>query len=308
MGFGLFLIFYAYNKTTPEERDLILKHIKEADLFWVGLSLFIGVLSHVSRAIRWNHLLRPIGYNPPIKTNILVILMGYFANLGIPRSGELLRATALTTYEKVPFQQSFGTIVTERIIDLMMLALIVGLTLVLQTEVILNYFIEQGIDLQAMLLVFLAFLLLGFMGLLFVKKSNLPVVLKFRGFFSGLIEGALSILKLKNKWAFIGHTLFIWTAYFLMFWVVKYTIPETTTLTFSQLLVPFVAGAFAMSATNGGIGLYPIAVQKTLSIFGITVVSGNAYGWIMWISQTVLVVVLGALSFILVPFVSSKNK
>ncbi len=308
MGLGVFLIFYAYNKTTPEERDLIVKHVKEADLFWVGLSMFIGVLSHISRAIRWNHLLRPIGYNPPIKTNILVILMGYFANLGLPRSGELLRATALSTYEDVPFQQSFGTIVTERVIDLLVLALIVGLTLVLQTEVILNYFIDQGIDIQWLVIGLLGVLVVGFLGLMFVKKSNIPFIVKIRTFFSGLIEGALSILKLKNKWAFIGHTLFIWCAYFGMFWVVKYTIPETSALTFSELLVPFVAGAFAMSATNGGIGLYPIAVNKTLSIFGISAVSGNAYGWIMWISQTVLVVVLGALSFLVVPFVSSKNK
>lgn len=308
MGLGVFLIFYAYNKTTPEERDLIVKHITEADLFWVGLSMFIGVLSHISRAIRWNHLLRPIGYNPPIKTNILVILMGYFANLGIPRSGELLRATALSTYEDVPFQQSFGTIVTERVIDLVVLGLIVGLTLVLQTEVILDYFIDQGIDIQWLVLGLVGVLVVGFLGLMFVKKSSIPFVVKIRTFFSGLIEGALSILKLKNKWAFIGHTLFIWIAYFGMFWVVKYTIPETSSLSFSELLVPFVAGAFAMSATNGGIGLYPIAVNKTLSIFGVSAVSGNAFGWIMWISQTILVVVLGALSFLMVPFVSSKNK
>ena len=146
------------------------------------------------------------------------------------------------------------------------------------------------------------------MVLKFLKESNTTIALKFRKFFGGLIEGALSILKLKNKWAFIGHSLFIWTAYVGMFWVIKYTVPEVVNLNFSELLVAFIAGAFAMTATNGGIGLYPIAVNKSLSIFSISAVAGNAFGWIVWITQTLMVVVLGAVSFLVLPFIASKNK
>ena len=117
----------------------------------------------------------------------------------------------------------------------------------------------------------------------------------------GLLEGGMSIFHMQHKWAFIGHTLFIWTCYVGMFWVIKYTIPETISLNFGQLLVAFVAGAFAMSATNGGIGLYPIAVSKAIALFGISSVSGDAFGWIMWIAQTLMVVLFGTISFLLLP-------
>ena len=146
IAFGLFLIWYTYSNTSAADRTLIYDYIISADPLWVGLSLVIGVLSHVSRAIRWNYLLDPLGYQPRLTSNILVILMGYFANLGIPRSGEILRATALTTYENVPFQKGFGTIITERVIDLFMLLLVVVLGLVLQTDVLLDFFAQKGIS------------------------------------------------------------------------------------------------------------------------------------------------------------------
>lgn len=308
IGLGLFLIAFAYSKTTPEERETIYGYILEADPFWISISILLGILSHLSRAIRWNYLLKPMGYQPSIKSNVLIILMSYLTNLGIPRSGEFLRATALTTYEDVPFQKGFGTIVTERIIDLIILFLIIGLSVILQTDVILNYFSSQGISINTLIIGLAIFLLIGFVVLKFLKESNTTIALKFRKFFGGLIEGALSILKLKNKWAFIGHSLFIWTAYVGMFWVIKYTVPEVVNLNFSELLVAFIAGAFAMTATNGGIGLYPIAVNKSLSIFSISAVAGNAFGWIVWITQTLMVVVLGAVSFLVLPFIASKNK
>jgi hypothetical protein len=112
---------------------------------------------------------------------------------------------------------------------------------------------------------------------------------------------------MKNKWSFVLHTLFIWLAYIAMFWVIKYTVLETVDLSVSQLLVAFVAGAFAMSATNGGIGIYPIAVSSALAIFGISKVSGDAFGWIMWISQTLMIVVFGAISFLILPL-WNRNK
>jgi uncharacterized protein (TIRG00374 family) len=307
IAFGLFLVWHTYTNTSPEDRHLIYSYIITADPIWVSLSLIIGVLSHLSRAIRWNYLLIPMGYHPTLKSNILIILMGYFANLGIPRSGEILRATALRTYEKVPFQKGFGTIITERIIDLIMLFLVIGFTLVLQTDVLLNFFEEKGVSWIKISIVILLLTLLGIVTLWLVFNSKHLFFVKIKDTIGDLFTGVFSVFKMEQKWAFIGHTLFIWAAYIGMFWVVKYTVPETITLDFSELLVAFVAGTFAMSATNGGIGLYPIAIQKSVAIFGISAVSGNALGWIMWISQTLLIVVLGGISFLIIPFVSAKN-
>jgi hypothetical protein len=307
MVLGVFLVWYSYNATTPEDRKQILFYIKEADLFWVGVSVLMGVLSHISRAIRWNYLLEPLGYKPKLINNILIILTAYFTNLGIPRSGEILRATALSTFEKVPFEKGFGTIVTERVVDLIMLLLVVIVTFFLQTDIILEFFQKRGFNLNLVLIL----LFLGAAGTtlfyVLLKKSKNTLLSKIRSFLKGLLQGVLSIFKMKYKWAFIAHTLFIWLLYIGMFWVIKFTVPETIFLTISQLLVAFVFGAFAMTATNGGIGLYPIAVSSALAIFGISSTSGDAFGWIMWISQTLMVVVFGAISFLILPLLNRNN-
>jgi hypothetical protein len=307
MVLGVFLVWYSYNATTPEDRKQILFYIKEADLFWVGVSVLMGVLSHISRAIRWNYLLEPLGYKPKLINNILIILTAYFTNLGIPRSGEILRATALSTFEKVPFEKGFGTIVTERVVDLIMLLLVVIVTFFLQTDIILEFFQNRGFNLNSLLIL----LFLGAAGAtlfyVLLKKSKNTLLSKIRSFLKGLLQGVLSIFKMKYKWAFMAHTLFIWLLYIGMFWVIKFTVPETIFLTISQLLVAFVFGAFAMTATNGGIGLYPIAVSSALAIFGISSTSGDAFGWIMWISQTLMVVVFGAISFLILPLLNRNN-
>lgn len=300
------MVWYSYVITSEEDRKQILRYIKEADFFWVGISIFIGMLSHVSRAIRWNYLLEPLGYKPKIRNNVLIILMAYLTNLGIPRSGEILRATALATYEDVPFEKGFGTIVTERIIDLLMLMLIIFIALLAQTDIILEFMEDKGISLSGTLIIAVA----GIFGLglllMVLKRSNSKLVMKLKGFVKGLLDGLLSVFRMKRKLSFIVHTIFIWGCYIAMFWAIKYTVAETAALGLGELLVAFIAGAFAITTTNGGIGLYPIAVSKSLEIFGIDPVSGDAFGWIMWISQTLMVVVFGAISFLILPLWNRK--
>ena len=299
LGFGL--IAYSYFSTTEEDRAQIAYYITKAPPLWIFLSVLIGIGSHVSRAIRWNYLLDPLGYQPKLQSNVMIILMAYLANLGIPRSGEVLRATALATYEKVPFEKGFGTIVTERLIDLIMLFLIIGITMLLQTQVILDYLKQSGFGLFTGLGFLIGGILFMWFGLRLLRTSQSGFAFRVRTFLDGLMSGVTSIFKMNNKGLFLGHTLFIWLAYIAMFWVIKYTIPETQDLHVSQILVAFVAGAFAMTTTNGGIGLYPIAVGGALGLYGIDPVSGNAFGWIMWIAQTLMVVVFGAISFLLLP-------
>lgn len=307
IAFGLFLVWYSYNSTTLEEREQIIHYISNASPFWVTLSVIIGILSHISRAIRWNYLLEPMGYKPKITNNVFIVLISYFANLGIPRSGEILRATALTTYENVPFEKGFGTIVTERVIDLLMLLFIIMITLLLQTDFILGFLEEKGVNIIGAIGILLVGIVGLFLGSYIIRKSKSPFALKLKGFLNGLQDGVLSVFKMKNKWPFIFLTLFIWVAYVGMFWVIKHTVEETITLTFGELLVAFVAGAFAMSTTNGGIGLYPIAVSAALGIYGISSVSGDAFGWIMWIAQTLMVVVFGTISFIVLPLLNRNR-
>ena len=217
IAFGLFLIWYTYSNTSAADRTLIYDYIISADPLWVGLSLVIGLLSHVSRAVRWNYLLGPLGYQPKLMSNILVILMAYFANLGIPRSGEILRATALTTYENVPFQKGFGTIITERVIDLFMLLLVVIVGLILQTDVLLDFFAQKGISWTKIGYMAIGLISFGSWALWILMRSKNKVIVTLKAKGSDLLSGVFSVLKMEHKWRFIAHTLFIWTAYVGMF-------------------------------------------------------------------------------------------
>ncbi|MCW5514941.1 lysylphosphatidylglycerol synthase transmembrane domain-containing protein [Muriicola sp. Z0-33] len=307
IALGVFLVWYLYISTTPDQRTEILQYIKEANPYWVALSIFIGVLSHVSRAIRWNYLLEPLGYTPRTTNNVLIILTAYLTNLGVPRSGEILRATALTTYENVPFEKGIGTIVTERIVDLIMLFIIILIALLLQTELIMEFIDEMGLGIISGAVVLIVGILGLFVSIWLIRKSTSKIAIKIKLFLRSLLEGILSIFRMKKKWPFIFHTLFIWGAYIGMFWVIKFTVLETVDLSFGAMLVAFVGGAFAMATTNGGFLAFPIAVSKSLEIFGVSVVSGNAFGWIMWIAQTLMVVVFGAISFLLLPLLNRNR-
>lgn len=304
IAIGVFLVFYWYHKTSPADREDIIFYIKEADLLWVSLSLLLGIIGHVSRAIRWNYLLEPLGYKPKLANNIFMIFMAYLANLGVPRTGEILRATALTTYEGVPFEKGFGTIVTERVVDVFMLLVVVIITLLLQTDIIISFFEQRGFDLNGIILLLAAGIVALLIFFLFIKKSSASIALKIKHFIKGLMDGVFSIFKMKKKWAFVFHTILIWVCYIGMMWVIKFTVPETASLSLNEIMVAFVFGAFAMATTNGGVGLFPILVSKALVLFGISSVSGDAFGWIMWIAQTLMNVIFGAISFLLLPLLN----
>ena len=305
LGLGLYLVYYSFANTSEADRQQIIISIKQADLRFVFLSLVFGAFSHLSRAYRWSYLLRPLGYRPTFMMRILTLMISYFSNLGIPRSGEVLRATALATYADVPFEKSFGTIVTERIIDLIMLFSLIGLGFVLQGELLLEVIGNPSLD--GMLLIWMVLAAtVFFLGIRQLKRAQHALAVKIIPFFTGLWQGMLSVREIKHKWAFVGHTLFIWAMYLMMFWVVTLALPETSGLSFSALIPAFVAGGFAMSATNGGIGLYPIAVAAVLQAFDIPYPQALAFGWVMWTGQTVMVVVFGSLSFLLLPVLSKK--
>ena len=303
IAIGVFLIVYSYLSTPEEIRKEIISYISSANPWFVATSIILALLSHLSRAIRANYLLRPLGYHPSILANFYFVMMAYFANLGIPRSGEVLRATSLSTYEKVPFDKGFGTIVTERIIDFIMLLLVIFLAFILQTERLLVLLKEN----QNTLILSIAVIAIAVIGLMIsirvLKSSSFTLVTKLVAFLEGIRTGLLSVFQMKNRTAFLGHTLFIWACYIAMFWVIKYTVPETIHLGLSELLIAFIAGSFAMTTTNGGVGLYPIAVRASLALFGISFASGEAFGWILWISQTLMIVLFGALCFLTLPLV-----
>ena len=307
LSIGLFFIFITVNATSNEERELIYTYIKNADYRFLFLSVFFGILSHLSRAYRWKFMLEPLGYKPRFINTVLSVLIGYIANLGIPRSGEILRATTLSSYEKIPFEKTFGTIIAERLVDMIILISLILLALSLQFELIWNFLIKKQVSMTKLLYWFFGGLIPVIYIIRFLfKQEKYPLIVKIKKILKGLVEGILSLKKMPNKGAFIAHTLFIWIMYMAMFYVVKWTVPETSILGLNALLPAFVIGGLAISASNGGIGIYPFSVALMLAAFGVSNESGLAFGWITWTAQTFMIIVFGSLSFFALPLVNRK--
>ena len=304
---GIFFIYLSVVMTSDEERKLIISYIINADLKYIISAIVFGILSHLSRAFRWKFLLNPLGYYPRFINSILAVLVSYIANLGIPRSGEILRATTLSNYEMIPFEKLFGTIIAERLIDFIILLSLIFLTLSLQFESIWEILREKTFDLQKLIAVIFILSLIFFGLKKFLGKNNSKILTKIKAFIEGLIEGIMSIKNMPYKLAFATHTIFIWTMYFSMFYIIKWTIPEMQNLQIIQMLPSFVIGGLTLTATNGGIGIYPLSVAMALSSFGISNESGLAFGWIVWTSQTLMIIFFGSLSFFILPLVNRKK-
>ena len=294
--FGGGLIWYLFTIIPPKT---LLEYFKNANYWWISLGLFFGILSHLSRAYRWKFMLKPMGYTPRFINSALAVLIGYFVNLAIPRAGEVSRASVMANYENIPFEKGFGTIVAERIADLIMMFLIIGVTLLIQFDFILQL-VKEKLDPVKIIIGLAVCLIGGFFFYKYVRKSTKGVGLKIKKFIKSLVEGVTSIFRMKNKWPFIFHTVFIWAMYVLMFWA---TIPAIDGLQvpFGGILVGFIAGGFSIAATNGGIGLYPLAVAGAFTLFGVPEEPSTAFGSVMWAAQTAMVILFGGLSFLLLP-------
>jgi len=303
IALGVFLIWYSFSKLSSTDVDSIKLSFKTANYWWVLASVLFGVLSHLSRAYRWYFLLEPLGYKPRFANSVMAVLIAYLLNLLIPRSGEIARAASVKKYENIPFEKAFGTIVAERVADVIMLLLIIGIAFFLQTELIGSYLFKGGEKSSTItkIVVFIVLPVIGFFTYRFFKKSKNPVIKKVIVFINGLIEGAKSILTMKKKWKFIFHTIFIWLMYVLMFYVVTFALPETTNLPFGAIIVGFVVGGISMALTNGGLGTYPVFVAGALVLYKIDHNAALAFGWIMWTAQTIMVLLFGSLSLIFIP-------
>ena len=296
------LVWYSLNKVPL---DKIIEQAKAADFRWILLSVFCLFLSHMSRAYRWLFMLEPLGYKVKFKNSLMAVFATYLINYGIPRSGEVARATILTNYEGVPFEKGFGTIVAERIADMLVMLLIVLITLILQFEFIIEFFSKQ-FNTSIFSVLGVGASLFGISFLIF-RKSKSALVIKIKTFFRGLMEGVFSILRMKKKWAFIGHTIFIWGLYILMFYTTTFAFDSLEGIPVAAILIGFISASFSIAATNGGTGAYPAAVYAAFSIFGIAKDPSFAFGWVLWGSQTLMTIILGGISLLYLP-IYNRNK
>ncbi len=300
---GGFLVWYSLRNITIND---FLTHLESANYWWIFLGLFFGILSHLSRAYRWKYLLNPLSYKPDFGNSVMAVLVAYLVNLAIPRAGEISRATVMDNYEDIPFEKGFGTIVAERVSDVIMLLIILGITLLIQFDFIYNLLIQKEIKFTHIFIVIIFFGILFYVFTHYIKKAKSGFLFKVKNFINGLIEGVFSIFKMKHKWRFIFHTIFIWAMYVAMFWA---TIPsiEGLEVPFKAVLVGFIAGSLSIALTNGGIGSYPVAVAGAFALYGVNSDLATAFGWIMWLAQTFMIIVFGGLAFLFLPIYNRRE-
>ncbi len=317
LGLAIFLVWWSLSKISDAHWEEMKTAMRETN-YWLLVPVAIALLvSHLSRAIRWRILMEPMGYKPSLINTYLAVLIGYFANQGVPRLGEVLKCTILSRYEKVPADKLIGTIVAERAFDLLCLILVFAITFFSQISVIGQY---AGTLLNQLLygssekagnnglyigLAIVAFLVVVFWWLV-RRYSGSKLVQKSRTVISGIWQGINSIRFLKNKGWFLFHSFLIWFLYLasirIGFYAMTATQPYGWLPSFSVLSL----GSVGMIVTPGGMGAYPILVQETMSLYGLSEGIGNAFGYILWLAQFVLVLVAGAVSLLLLPVLNRK--
>ena len=305
---GIACIYYSLTTLNENDIDAIIVSFNNAKYRWVIFGVILGALSHLSRSYRWRYLLEPLGYKISFLNSVLAIFSGYLINYTIPRSGDIARGTIVYKYEKIPLDKAIGTIVAERAIDVLCIGFLIIIGLIINYELISEKLYEASSFINFKLIILILIIgVLIFIYLMRTKNQTYSIITKIQDFFKGLYEGFMIIFKLDNKWLFIFHSIFIWLMYVLMFYVTSLAVSELPELSFATMLISFILASLTIVFTPGGIGAYPLAVQLSLSWFGIGAVSSLSFGWIMWTSQTLMIIIFGGLSLIILPFVNDNK-
>lgn len=318
LGAGIFLTWWQLRSMTPEHQKDFESALKNAN-YWLLIPVIImSLLSHLSRSMRWKLLMEPLEYHPKLKNTFACTMIGYFANSAIPRLGEVLKCTFLSRYEKLKFDKVFGTIIVERAFDFVCYLIFIGITVLLQVQLIGDYLDKKlkamgnpdGLPFWAKMILVVAGIAILFIGLkwLLKKYPHNKFITKVNGFIRGILTGFSSIKNLKKRKLFIAHTLFIWSMYLLQIYIGFYAMEGTTGLGINAAFSVLSLATLAMIASPGGIGFFPIFVMETLLLYGIASPQGKAFGWLIWGANTSIVIVAGLVSLVLLPYINRQKE
>ena len=314
---GIALIWWSLHQIPAEEWTKFTLALKQSKL-WIVFPVFIILgLSHFLRALRWRLIMEPLGYQPSIANTYLAVLIGYLANLAIPRLGEVLKCTLLAKYEKVPAEKIVGTIVAERAFDVISLGIVFLMALGLQFNVIeagwnqlKNQTATQVIDSNEGNWKMYLFVGIGILlvTLFLILRKRIPtMVTSIKQIFSGIWEGVMSATKLKQQKLFFVYSFGIWFLYLLATYVGLYATAGTES-SFATAISCLAYASIGMILTPGGIGAYAYFMAKVLELNGVDYTLGLANGTLQWFSQFLIVIVLGGLSLIILPIINKQTK
>lgn len=310
LGLGIALVWWFISKMTPQQKQDTIDAFKRANYFWIILAPVLGLISNLSRAQRWRQLLEPTGHKPGYWNTYFSVMMMYFFNLFFPRLGEVTRCGMLARYENVPLDKSIGTMVVERVVDLLSIIIIGSVLLFVEYNRLFSFFEKNvlgkqpapdaGFDITRYLVLGLIGIAIAGAGIYIQRKygfAKLKETIKER--MLGFAEGLKSIRYVKNPWEFLFHTVFIWICYFLMIYLSFPALPETAGLNLMAGTACLFFGGFAMVATPGGIGVYPLFLQQVLTLYSVNETIGYAFGSVVWAAQMASVLIGGILTLIL---------
>ena len=318
LGIGILLVWLSF-RSVWTEKEKILDSFKTANYFWVSISIVIAFFSHYLRAFRWNYLLKPAGYSVKPTNAVGAVIVGYFANYGLPRMGEISRCTLVTKYDHVPFEVALGTVITERIVDLLILIIIFFLTLFAQfsqlKDLTAAYIYHpmmikfKGIsEHPTKFIILISILIIVSIGLFLVRKKITGLLKgKLGNIIKGFGKGLSSVKDIEKKFQFILLSIAIWASYFYSLYVCFFAFTGTSNLGQAECLVLLLFGTFGVVFSPGGLGAYPAIITALLTYYGVEQIAAFSFPWMAWTSQFILVVTLGVLSLILLPIINKSN-
>ncbi|THU32422.1 flippase-like domain-containing protein [Niastella caeni] len=320
LGLSVFLIWWSVKDISDQGWVDIKNAFRNANYLLIIPVMITLLLSHYSRALRWKILMEPMGYKPRISNTYMAVLIGYMANLAVPRLGEVLKCTILARYEKVPADKLVGTIVAERAFDVLCLALVIIITLLTQADLIGGYINQALNDILksktgafsgTRIIILLAILLIAVTAVIIVFKKfkHLRFIQKIKTIFEGVWHGITSVRYLKNKGWFIFHTIFIWAMYLLSVQIGFWAMRETAAYSIPHALSVLTMGSLAMivPAPGGGLGVYPLFVKNTLHVYGLADTMGFAFGQLMWSVQFFFSLISGFIALSLLPYLNKRT-
>lgn len=318
LAVSVFLFWLVYKDQNWKELLTVLR--EDVNYTWIWVACVMGIASHVSRAMRWQLLTSSMGYKVSFWNSFMGVMIGYFANLAIPRMGEFTRCGVVSKYEDVPFSKLLGTVVTERVIDMIILLSLTLVALVTQFRQFV-LFLDRNKEIEEkvvnmfhsawLLLIVLLLIVLGWGLWKLLRKTRLHE--KIRSFVKGLKEGLLTVKDVKHKWLFIAHSLFIWLMYFLMFYVCFFCFQFTSHLGILVGLTIFVLSSYGMVApVQGGIGAWHFMVIAALMIYLPDTPNiesmAKTFALLTHGTMTLLYIVVGVICVIFLPIYNNSIK
>ena len=310
---GAFIFWLVYKDQDIDRIKSVLKN--DVNYFWIVVSLFIGLLSHFSRTVRWGLMIEPISHKPRFINTFLAVMVGYLMNMVFPRMGELSRCGVLSRYEKVSFTKLLGTVVAERAVDMVSLLVLLVIVIFSQFGQMLRFLGENPeIEAKVLALITSSLLIIGLMALLilaYIFRKTLQHTLFYKKVFTILMnlkEGFISIRSVNKKGWFIFHSVAIWILYYLMLYSVFFAFDFTSRLGPIAGLTTFVLASFGMVApVQGGIGAWHFMAMEALALYGVSKDNGVIFAFVAHGSMTAMIIIIGIISVLVLPFINRRK-